>query len=69
MRGARNVKSESDHAQEFPLDPLDHVAGNRCIGIPEDRAILKNGANKRTIEGFERSLEAKILGYTTNKAE
>ena len=46
MRGARNVKTESNHAEEFPLDPLDHVAGNRCIGIPEDRAILKNGANK-----------------------
>ena len=69
MRGAKNVMSESDNAEEFPLDPLDHVAGNRCIRIPEDRAIFKNGANKRTIKGFERSLEAKVLGYTANKAE
>lgn len=65
----RNVESKSNHVEEHPLDQLNHVASNRCIRILEDQAVLKNKANKCRIEGFERSLEAKILGYTANEDE
>lgn len=53
--GGKECQVGSEHLEKLPLDQLDHVVSNRCIRIPEDRAIVKNEAKNKTIEGFKRS--------------
>lgn len=47
--------------------PLDHATGNTRVSVPEDWPVLKDTANKCTVEEIEKSKEANILGDTANE--
>ncbi|VVC42539.1 Hypothetical protein CINCED_3A017620 [Cinara cedri] len=51
VMGARKVRSKSGHPEEHSVDPLDHIAGDRDAGVPENRTVFQDWPDKGTVGG------------------